>query len=547
MSAPGTLADMIPGRSRAPGDLNWILDSLDAQIPTGDPDACAISLDGTERWTYAQLRAARDRLACALLDLGVARGDRVAVLLSNCLEYMALHFALMRIGAVAVRLNFRLTAPELRYALEDSGASVLCLHSSYEERIDQIRDQVGVGRYLAFPEDSKAPSWALDASELPQADARRLPAMPPDPDDPMMLMYTSGTTGFPKAAVWLASTCVASASMQALYWGYDESTVALTTGPLYHAGSLEHMLIPALFRRGRAVFMASGGFSVERMVETIEREGVTDLGMSPFMLYDLVRMDCDLSGPLSTLRNVECGGDSIMPWAIAAFHDRLPHVGLFQGYGLTEAVSMMLLEPRHLEAHPDSVGRPLPLHSAKVIRDDGTLAGPGEVGEILLAGPAVCAGYWGRPEATTATFADGWLHTGDLGHVSADGFLTVTGRKKDMYRSGGENVYPAEVEGVLTQHPKVLDAAVVGVPHERYLEVGCAVLVVEGEPPTDTELKAWCRGRLAGYKCPRHLVWVDELPRNASGKVLKHVLRESYQHLGSLPTGPAPAKNAGLA
>jgi fatty-acyl-CoA synthase len=530
---------MTPGPSRPPGDLNWILDTVDGQIPTADRTATAMSIEGLESWTYAELRAARDRYALGLLALGIERGDRVGLLLSNCLEYMALHFALLRIGAIAVRLNFRLTGAELRYVLEDSGATCLFLHATYAERIEAIRDEVPVGTYVVVQDgDAPVPDWALDAAALSGEAGDRLPEELPGPDDPVMLMYTSGTTGFPKAAVWLSSTCVSCATMQATKWGYDEGTVVLTTGPLYHAGSLEHMVLPALLRRGRAVCMSSGGFTAERMVAAIEREGVTDLALSPFMLYELVRMD-DLARRLATLRRVVCGGDSIMSWAIAAFRTQLPHVGLIQGYGLTEATSIMTLDPADLEAHPDSVGKPMPLHQARVVREDGTATAPGEVGEIHLHGPAVCAGYWGRPEATAEVFADGWLHTGDLGRVSADGFLTITGRKKDMYRSGGENVYPAEVEGILTQHPSIADAAVVGVPDPRFLEVGCAVLVASSEPVDAGELTAWCRDRLAGFKCPKHVVWIDELPRTASGKVIKHVLRDRYRELGRTPT-PTP-------
>ena len=531
---------MMPEASPSGGDLNWVLDTVDGQVPTGDPTATAISLEGHDSWTYGELRAERDRYARGLLALGVQRGDRVGLLLSNCLEYTALYFAVMRIGAIAVRLNFRLAAPELAYALEDSGTTILCLHATYVERIEAIRESGPVRAHVVLADGSgPAPSWAVDAAQLEGAGVA-LPDQGAQPDDPAVLMYTSGTTGFPKAAVWLSSTCVSCATMQATKWAYDESTVVLTTGPLYHAGSLEHMVVPALLRRGHAVYMASGGFSVGRMVAAIERWGVTDLALSPFMLYDLMRMGA-LAERATTLRRVVCGGDSIMPWAIAAFAEQLPHVGLIQGYGLTEATSVMTLDPGDLAAHPDSVGKPMPLHECRVVRDHGTQTEPGEVGEIYLRGPAVCAGYWGRPDATAEAFVDGWLRTGDLGHVSADGFLTISGRKKDMYRSGGENVYPAEVEGVITRHPAIADAAVVGVPDERYLEVGCAILVASTEPVSDAELTGWCRKQLAGYKCPKYVVWVDELPRTPSGKVLKHVLRDRYRELGASPTSISQA------
>jgi fatty-acyl-CoA synthase len=221
----------------------------------------------------------------------------------------------------------------------------------------------------------------------------------------------------------------------------------------------------------------------------------------------------------------------LMPWVFGEFQRRLPGIELTQVYGSTETGSIATtLEHRYFKDQPKSVGRPLPLTEVRVVKPGGALAEPDEVGEIEVRSAAVCSGYWHRHEANHETFVDGWCRTGDLGSVNAGGFLTLAGRAKDMIRSGGENIYPAEVEKVLTDCPGVKDAAVIGVPDERFTEVGCAVLVVRpDDAPDDDALRSFCRERLAGYKVPKHFIRVDELPRNASGKVLKYVLSEQYQ------------------
>lgn len=517
-------------------DLNWMLDSPFEQVPTGDPGDLALVLDGRSGWTYRELRDHRDGYVGALTRLGIGPGDRVGILMLNSLEYVALYFAIARIGAIAVRLNFRLTSGELAYIIGDSGCRAVVLHASRLGQVEPLHDTCGVEHWLVIDDDGAArPSWApvLTPTALPEGELAR-----PRATDPVMLMYTSGTTGLPKGVVWTHQSALWLASMQSMKWRFSSRTVAMTTGPLYHAGAFELFLLPALLTHGSGVVMSSGGMDTSRIVTAIRDAGATHVILYPFLLYGLLRDTWLVAGDLATLELVLVGGDPVLPWALEAMAARFPAVAAQQGYGLTEATMSTCLDSADLARHPDSVGRPMPLARVRVLDEDGRPASAGTVGEVWISSPAVAAGYWNNAQATAATFVDGWCRTGDLGRVTEDGFLVLTGRQKDMIRSGGENIYPAEVERVLSRHPAVEYAAVVAVPDERYLEVGCAVVVPrDGRPPPalEAELRDLAREHLAVYKCPKYYEFVTELPMNAAGKVLKHSLRDRFAALGSRP------------
>jgi len=519
-------------------NLSWLVDEPHRRLATGDPEACALSAEGMERWSYRDLRDHADRYAKGLQDLGVVTGDRVGILLLNSLEYWATYFGILKLGAIAVRLNFRLAPAELQYVLSDSGCKVLCFHARFGTRLEPIRPEVPVQAYVVFQEaGGDGPDWALSSKAWEEGDPVGISPAASNMSDPAMLMYTSGTSGQAKGALWTHGNTLWFAVMQALKWGFSPGTVAMTTGPFYHVGAFEDLLLPALLSRGSAVFLGSGGFSIERALTVMEKERVTDILLYPFMLYELVRYSNLEQHDLSRLKRIVSGGDPLMPWAVEAVRERLPGVELVQAYGLTEGGAISTcLDDAYAAVHPDSVGRPLPLTSVSVVREDGSEAEPGEVGEVMVCSPSVSAGYWNQPNATRETFVDGWCRTGDLGRVTDDGFLVLTGRKKDMIRSGGENIYPAEVERVLTDHPVVMEAAVIAVPDEKFLEVGCAVVVLEaGVLVDDEELLGYCRSYLASYKVPRYVVRVDQLPRNLSGKVTKYALRERYRQIGREP------------
>ncbi|MFF2316911.1 class I adenylate-forming enzyme family protein [Arthrobacter sp. NPDC058097] len=516
-------------------NVNWIVESTAKQIPQVEGDRTALSFDGRVRTSYGELNEHTLRYALALHELGLRKGDRLGLLMFNDAEYPLLMLAAARLGVVTVRLNFRLTAPEISFILSDSGTSVLLVHSSLLHRLEKVRSETSVGTYVVVPDsDDEVPSWAHPFGAMlnraPFAEAH-LPLI--EAADPMTLIYTSGTTGSPKGAIWSHANEMGTASAQALRWSFSKDTVALVPGPLYHAGGFEAVFLPALLMHGKAVHLASGNFSVERFLKVLHEEQVTDCLLFPFILTELLHHENleDLL-PMS-LRRFILGGDTLMPSTAQEVKRRLPHVKLAQVYGLTEGGAIATtLEDEDFLNQPNSVGRPVPMGEARVVRRDGTPADVGEAGEIEVRNAGVSAGYWNRPDASAATFHDGWCRTGDLGYVNEDGFLNLGGRAKDMIRSGAENIYPAEIEKVLSAHPSVMLAAVVGVPDKRFTEVGCAVIVPEAGASIDTDdLRAYCREQLAGYKVPKYFLFADDLPRNASGKVLKYVLRETYAQI----------------
>jgi fatty-acyl-CoA synthase len=515
-------------------DVGWITRFPQSSLGVGHRQRTALSFEEEEHLTYDGMFRRQSKLANGLLSLGVGPGDRVGILMRNCVEYVCLYFAAARIGAVAVRLNFRLTAPELEFALADSGCAVLCLQPEFVQRIEQVAARTAVRTFVLFGERPETDGLeVIEAGQLGREDDSDPDVPLPKGDDPVMLMYTSGTTGFPKAAVWTHDTAIGCASSQALEFEFTRDTVAMTTGPLYHAAALEVLLLPALLCHGRGVVIASGDFSVRRTLEIAQANGVTDLMVFPFMVYEMLRLDDFTAELLPSLRRILTGGDPITPQAIEQIARRFPGAEIVQGYGLTEATQATCLPAREALRHPDSVGRPFPLKEVNVVDESDRPVVGDEVGEILIRGLGVVREYWQRPEESAAAFVDGgWLRTGDLGRIR-DGLLFIVGRKKDMIRSGGENISPAEVEAALMAHADVLDAAVVAVSDNRYREVGCAVVVLVDAVEFDQDvLRAHCRERLAGYKCPRHFVQVAALPRNASGKVLKAQLRDAYREIG---------------
>ncbi|MEJ2890321.1 class I adenylate-forming enzyme family protein [Actinomycetospora aeridis] len=517
--------------------FNWVLDSAVEPIPPAGWDNVAVSFDGHHRLTYRELRDRSLSYARALSELGLTKGDRLGLMLYNDAEYLPLYFAAMRLGVIAVRLNFRLAAPELRFILSDSGCRTVLIHASLLGRLEPVREESGAQTVVVLPDgdpsDRDLPEWALPVEALQgRSPLVEVPAIAPD--DPIALLYTSGTTGLPKGALLSHANTVGTATMQALKWRFSERTVALVPGPLYHAGGFEAVTAPVLLAHGTAVCLRSGSFSISHLLDVIAAERVTDCLLFSFMLGEMLRFD-DLEARLpDSLDHLIIGGDTMMPWTVGEVRRRMPHVRLSQVFGLTEGGAICTtLDDGDFDAQLGSIGRPLPLAEARVVDDAGRPAGIDEVGEILVRNPGTCGGYWQRPDANRDTFTDGWCHTGDLGLVNADGFLSLAGRAKDMIRSGGENVYPAEIEKVLTEHPGISDAAVVGVPDPKYLEVGCAVLVLEPDVDLDeAALRSYCRERMAGYKVPKYFARRDELPRNASGKVLKYVLREQYVAVG---------------
>ncbi|MBC3193577.1 long-chain-fatty-acid--CoA ligase [Pseudonocardia sp. C8] len=486
------------------------------------PDAPAM-VDPWHRRTYAELDDRVTRLAHVLAGHGAGHGDRVAVLGVNSIEVVESWLAVLRIGAIAVPVNFRLTAGEIGYVLRDSGACLVLVDEGLAPAVEQARESApdvrAVLTYGAGHEQrlATAPStW----DEIVVAD-----------EDPAYIMYTSGTTGFPKGAVLTHRNLYLHAFCSVATLGITaDDRVWMSAAPLFHIAGLSGML-PVLMTGGKIVIPPSGGFDPAATVRTLAEEGVTSCFMVPAQ-WQAVCAVPDLAGQdLSRLRRISWGAAPASTTLLRTMIDSFPQAEVCTAFGQTECSPVTTyLRGEDSLRKIGSVGTPMIGVEVRVVDDDMNDVPRGEVGEIVYRSPMVMSGYWNKPEETAEAFRGGWFHSGDLVREDEDGYLYVVDRKKDMIISGGENIYCAEVENVLAGHPKIAEVALIGVPDPKWGETPLAVVAPRdpADPPTADEIEAFARERLAAYKRPRHLRLVDALPRNPSGKVVKPVLRDRY-------------------
>jgi fatty-acyl-CoA synthase len=471
---------------------------------------------GERTLTYAELADRTARLAAALADRGVRPGDRVAYLGVNAISVFETYFATWLLGAIAVPLNYRLAAAEIRYMLADSGASLLVHSADTNALVEASGPAVPVLRVGADYEDAIA-------AAAPLADPPSVTL-----DDPAILLYTSGTTGRPKAAVLTHGNLTWNTVNQLAHVDVLSTDYALCISPLFHCVGLGQVTLPTLFKGGCVEPLAA--FDAGAVLARIGEAGVTSFSAVPTMLQMMVEHPSWDSAKLDSLHTVLYGGSPVQERVARAWLDR--GVQVQQGYGMTEASPGVYMVPRGTGADRPaagivSVGVPHFATEVAMFRDgDRVPVGP-EPAELLVRGPNVFTGYWNRPDETAAAFVDGeWFRTGDVLRVAPDGWADVVDRVKDVIISGGENIYPAEVEAVLVQLDAVVDAAVVAVPDARWGEVGAAyVQLREGADVTDEDLRAHLQAHLARYKIPKYLVRTDALPRNATGKVRRVELR----------------------
>jgi fatty-acyl-CoA synthase len=484
------------------------------------PDHLAIS-DADRSLDYRALHERSGRCAALLAARGVGEGDRVALLLGNRSAYLELVFAAARLGAIAVPLNARLTAHELRGLLADCRPALLV----HEQSLDALaRDAAAVNALprLACPDPYE--------SEL----ARHAPheaILPVSPEHPMLLMYTSGTTGRPKGALLPHRKTLYNSLNAALFFGLARSDRVLVALPLFHSFGLSILSLPTLYAGG-AVFLEPR-FDAARTWQRVAADRITFLGAVPTQLAALLA-ELETRGPAPappSLRFLFGAGAAVPVEQIRGFEAR--GIVLKQGFGQTETSILCCLDAGDAIRKAGTVGRPVFHAELRVVTQatiDGAVedwrdAADGEPGEIVVRGPIAMLGYWNRPDETAATLRGDWLRTGDLATRDDEGFLTLVGRARDMYISGGENVYPAEVEAAYAQHPDVREIAVIGVPDPRWGEVGRAFVVPRDGCEVDAEkLRAWGAERLARFKLPRDFVAVASLPRTETGKVQKHRL-----------------------
>jgi fatty-acyl-CoA synthase len=492
-----------------------------------------------ERLSYGDLHDRAARLAAALASDGFARGERVAVLLKNDPAWLDVFFAVSALGGVLVPVNYLLRAREVAYILQDSGAETLVVGDDLAEiAAEALRECPGVRRRLVLADAGGDPgpgAAALEAArELGAFAASAEPAFPPasiDLGDPNLLQYTSGTTGFPKGATHTVSTLLWNSFHQIGDFGVTPSERYLCVPALCWAAGLHDFTLATLWVGGTVVLQPSGGVSIEGLLRVLEQERITKVLLVPTLLKQLVEFEGLKRFDLSRLGYVLTGAEPVPVPVIERFGQVLSEVTLLQGYGMSEGPTIATcLRPEDALRKVGSCGKPVTNCELRVVDQDDRDVAPGETGEVLTRSLATMVGYWNEPEASAETLRGGWLHTGDLGVLDEEGFLSICGRVKDMFISGGLNVYPAEVEALILRDPAVAEVAVFGVSDARWGEVGRAVLVArEGRRVDTAAIEARCRAELASYKVPRSFV-VSEGPltRTASGKIQKFVVKERF-------------------
>ena len=455
------------------------------------PGRVAIDYDG-RLVTYDELAAGTDAFAAAFAESGLTRGDRVATLTGNTPEHVMVLFACARLGLILLPLSWRLTAPELRYQLDDAEPALVLVEEQYEE--------LAVATGVRF--ERLVPGLAQRG---------RAPAVPAAaPADGLLLIYTSGTTGKPKGALLTHGNCFWTNLSFDATTGVHGDDVVLQVLPQFHVGGWNVQALLAWMKGATVVLERQ--FDAGRCLRLIEEKRVTTMmGVPPIYLL-MAQHDRFATADLSSLERAVVGGAPMPEALLEAWAAR--GTAIVQGYGLTEAApNVLCLPPEDAVRKLGYAGKPYPFVDVRLSGES----------ELQVRGPNVFPGYWRNEEATAQAFtADGWLRTGDIAEADDEGFYRIKGRLKDMYISGGENVYPAEVEAALHEHPSVDDAAVVGVPHERWGECGVAFVVADGV--TEEELIAWCAGRLAKFKVPSSVRFVGEIPRNSLGKIQKQGL-----------------------
>jgi fatty-acyl-CoA synthase len=493
------------------------------------PDQTALIHEGRPV-TYGELHRRVIRLAHTLRGLGVRRGDRVAYLGPNHPSFLETLFATGLLGGIFVPLNTRLAGPEIDYQLDDSGTSVLVHASSHEALVKSLRAGSRTLVSLAGQDGYGYEDLLAAASADPLDEPVTL-------DDACMIMYTSGTTGRPKGAALTHGNITWNAFNVLIDHDLVADEVALVSAPLFHTAGLNMLTLPVLLKGGTCVLVAA--FDPETTLDLIERHQITFMFGVPTMFQQVAQSARWDGADLSSLRILTCGGSPVPPSLIAAYQGR--DLTFLQGYGMTEAApGTLFLDAAHAVTKAGSAGVPHFFSDARVVGPGLDEVPPGETGEVVVQGPHVMPGYWGLPEETAKVFTDGWFHTGDAARLDEDGYAYIVDRMKDMIISGGENIYPAEVENAILATPDVLDCAVIGVPDGTWGEVGRAIVVLrDGSELTEARLIASLSDRLATYKIPKSVVFTDAIPRNATGKILKARLRDAFGvRPESAPTTP---------
>ncbi len=483
---------------------------------------------GDNTLTYAEVDVQVNRLGNALVDLGVERGDRIGVLGRNSDTYVVIYFALARIGAIIVPINYWYKSQEIHYTLEQSGCSALILDGHYQQVVAPVHEQLPALRWSLSYGPQPAPD-TLHLEEVMAAAPATAPGLRVAENDPHIILYTSGTTGFPKGATFSHRSHYVHALSLATATGGHADDVGLVIYPLFHTGGPDCLVLPH-FLLGATLVILDGGDADEILAAT-QRHKATNIFCVPTvwrrLLARLRQRDYDVDSVQRCLGSSDTFPPDLLDEILQRFNAEV-----YVTYGLTEAGCLLTVcrLTRQDRGKLGSAGRPMPIVELALVDENGDRANLGEVGQVVARTPGVMEGYWNMPERTAEALQDGWLYSGDMGRMDEQGYLYLAGRAKDMIISGGENIYPLEIERLLKEDPRIREVAVVGVPDREWGESVLAVVVpAPGAQLKEEEIVDYVRQRVAGYKKPRYVELVDALPvTTATGKVQKAVLRERY-------------------
>jgi acyl-CoA synthetase (AMP-forming)/AMP-acid ligase II len=513
------------------------------------PDSVALK-DSRRAFTYPEANKRVNRLAHSLLSLGLEKGDKVAVLLENSIEIVEVYLATAKTGLVIVPINFRLVGPEVEYIVNNSDAEALVVHDEFTPCVDGIRQNLAgikAENYVVVGEER-------DGYREYEAFIQGAPESEPDvqvqPHEPWILIYTSGTMGKPKGVVRSHESHIAFYLIDAVDFGFNEHDVCLNIMPLCHINST-FFTFTFTYIGGTAYIHPARSFRAEEILEIVEKEKITFISLIPTHYSLLLNVSEEgRRRDASSIRKLLCSSAPVSKDMKLAIMDFFPGVELYEAYGSTEAGIVTILKPEYQMRKLGSIGfESLGTDFVKILDEMGEEVGVGEIGELYSRGPMLFDKYYKLPEKTAASFKGEWFSAGDMARRDEDGFFEIVDRKNNLIISGGEHVYPSEVEKLICAHPGVLDVAVVGLSHEIWGEAVTAFIVPRDpdDPPSEEEVIAFCRDKMAGYKRPKavHLLSQEEMPRTGSGKVLHRVLRERHGGVSGNRTKPATEGKGG--
>ncbi|MEH7382275.1 long-chain fatty acid--CoA ligase [Bacillus sp. JJ1533] len=500
--------------------MRWELDWI-ANRARLSPDSIAV-VDGEtgSRFTFHELNKRAENIASYFQSIGIKKGDRIALLSPNDISYFDLLFACGKIGAIFVPLNWRLSSEEIDYILTHSSPSLIAISSDLEGLL-----QDKISRKIVKIDTEEYYRFANEASNFTNHEQLI------KDDDPLAIIYTGGTTGKPKGVVLSHQSITWNGLNTIVSWNLSAEDVTLTYMPMFHTGGLNALSIPILMMGGKVVIAKN--FEPNRAIQMINQEGCTVVLLVPTMYHMMVNTPSFKDVKFPTMHTFLSGGAPCPLEIYQAFEEK--GLSFKEGYGLTEAgPNNFFIDPKISRFRRGSVGKAMFFNDVKIITSDGREVKAGEVGELLIRGKHVFHHYWNNQDATNEAYHDGWLHTGDLARCDEEGYYYIVGRKKEMIITGGENVYPLEVEQCISQHPAINEVAVIGVPHHKWGEMVIAVVsLIPDQQVSKQELKEYCQAKIGKYKVPKEFIFVEEIPKTHVGKIDKNHLQKTYENFVS--------------